>query len=112
VDGLWGSSTTRRVQQELGTPVDGLVSSQSVAWRDDNPGLTTGWQRVADAQGSRVIAALQRRIGMDVALRDGKIGPRTIRALQSYLGTPVDGTISRESSAVMELQRRLNAGRI
>jgi hypothetical protein len=112
VDGFWGSTTTRRVQQELGTPVDGLVSSQSVAWRDGNPGLTTGWQWVADAQGSRVIAALQRRIGMDVALRDGKIGPRTVRALQAYLGTPVDGRISRESSAVMELQRRLNAGRI
>jgi hypothetical protein len=112
VDGFWGSSTTRRLQQELGTTVDGVVSSQSVAWRDANPGLTTGWQWVADAQGSRVIAALQRRIGMDSGQRDGKIGPRTIRALQGYLGTPVDGVISRESRAVMALQRRLNDGRV
>lgn len=112
VDGFWGASTTRRVQQELGTTVDGIVSSQSVAWRDRNPGLTTGWRWVTDAQGSRMIAALQRRIGMDAGLRDGKIGPQTIRALQRYLGTPVDGVISRDSRAVMALQRRLNAGRI
>ncbi|GAA2228771.1 hypothetical protein GCM10010413_26520 [Promicromonospora sukumoe] len=112
VDGFWGSSTTRRLQQELGTAVDGVVSSQSVAWRDVNPGLTTGWRWVADAQGSRVIAALQRRIGMPSGQRDGKIGPQTIRALQRYLGTRVDGVISRESSAVMALQRRLNQGRV
>jgi hypothetical protein len=112
VDGLWGSSTTRRLQQELGTTVDGVVSSQSIAWRDSNPGLTSGWQWVSDAQGSRMIAALQRQIGMDSGQRDGKIGPQTIRALQRYLDTPVDGVISRESRAVMALQRRLNAGRI
>ncbi|MFC8801753.1 N-acetylmuramoyl-L-alanine amidase [Promicromonospora sp. NPDC057138] len=112
VDGFWGSSTTRRVQQELGTTVDGVVSSQSVAWRDSNPGLTTGWQWVTNADGSRMIAALQRTIGMASDERDGKIGPQTIRALQRYLGTPVDGVISRDSSAVMALQHRLNAGRI
>lgn len=112
VDGAWGSATTRRLQQELGTTVDGVVSSQSVVWRDRNPGLTTGWRWVSDAQGSRVIAALQARIGMPSGQRDGKIGPQTIRALQGYLGTPVDGVISRESRAVMALQRRLNAGRV
>ena len=112
VDGFWGSSTTRRLQQELGSTVDGVVSSQSVAWRDVNPGLTTGWRWVTDAQGSRVIAALQRKIGMPADQRDGKIGPQTIRALQRYLGTPVDGVISRDSRAVMTLQRRLNQGRV
>lgn len=112
VDGFWGTATTRRLQQELGTPVDGVVSSQSVAWRNSNPGLTTGWDWVSDADGSRVLATLQRRIGMGSGQVDGKIGPQTIRALQGYLGTPVDGVISRESRAVMELQQRLNAGRV
>ena len=88
------------------------MSSQSVAWRDVNPGLTTGWRWVSDAQGSRVIAALQRKIGMASGDQDGKIGPQTIRALQRYLGTRVDGVISRDSSAVMALQRRLNQGRV
>src|SRR5690606_18371335 len=91
---------------------DGVVSSQSVYWRDRNPGLTTGWEWVADADGSRVIAALQARIGMAAGARDGKIGPETISALQRHLGTPVDGVISHDSLAVMELQRRLNAGRV
>lgn len=112
VDGAWGTATTRRLQEELGTPADGVVSSQSVYWRDRNPGLTSGWEWVADAQGSRVIAALQARIGMPSGRRDGKIGPQTVSALQRHLGTPVDGVISRDSLAVMELQRRLNAGRV
>ena len=53
--------------------------------------------------------ALQKRLGVD---RDGKIGPQTISALQRHLGTSVDGVISRESRAVMALQRRLNNNRI
>ena len=67
---------------------------------------------MSDAQGSRVIATPQRRVGMESGQVDGKIGPQTIRALQRYLGTPVDGVISRESRAVMALQQRLNAGRV
>lgn len=73
------------------------------------PGLTTGWEWVFNAQGSRVIATLQRRIGMRSGQVDGKIGPR---ALQDYLGTRADGVVSRESRAVMALQRRLNDGRV
>lgn len=42
---------------------------------------------------------------------DGIMGPATITALQKYLGTPVDGKISRPSPAIKELQRRLNAGK-
>lgn len=112
VDGFWGSATTRRLQEVLGTTVDGVVSSQSLAWRDSNPGLTTGWEWVSDAQGSHAIAAVQVRIGMAAGRRDGKIGPQTVQALQRHLGTPVDGVVSRESQAVMALQQRLNAGRV
>lgn len=35
----------------------------------------------------------------------------TFRALQSYLGTPVDGVVSEGSAMVMALQQRLNEGR-
>lgn len=41
---------------------------------------------------------------------DGKLGPKTIAALQRYLGTVADGVIDRPSKMVMELQRRLNEG--
>jgi murein L,D-transpeptidase YcbB/YkuD len=108
-DGYWGSALTRRLQQKLGTPVDGIVSSQSVAWRDANPGLTTGWDWDTHAQGSRVISELQEVLGVK---RDGKIGPDTIKALQRRLGTPVDGVLSEESQAIKALQRRLNQNRL
>lgn len=109
VDGFWGSSTTRRLQQVLHTPVDGIVSSQPAVWRDDNPGLTTGWDWDTTPGGSRVISALQKTIGAD---RDGKVGPQTITMLQLSLGTPADGHLSAESKAVMALQRRLNRNRV
>ena len=48
-DGYWGADTTRALQQVLGTPVDGVVSSQSAAWRSQNPGLTTGWEWIKGA---------------------------------------------------------------
>ena len=109
VDGYWGSATTRRLQQVLGTPADGIVSSQSSVNRASNPGLTTGWEWVipSQAKGSTVIRAVQRKCGVTA---DGLIGPITIRALQKRLGTTQDGSISAPSQAVMALQRRLNGG--
>lgn len=110
VDGFWGSATTRRLQQELGTPVDGVVSSQPITWKSMNPGLTTGWDwEGGRGNGSRVISAYQALLSVE---RDGKIGPNTIRAFQRRMGTPVDGEIWEESVAVKELQRRLNKGNV
>lgn len=113
VDGWWGRTTTARLQRVLGTPVDGIVSSQTAMWRDDNPGLTTGWRWVSQGQGSRVILALQTDVlELPRGQRDGLIGPYTIRRLQRHLGTPVDGILSRESKAIKALQRRLSEGKI
>jgi hypothetical protein len=109
VDGFWGRSTTKRLQKVLGTPQDGEVSSQSRTWRTRNPGLTTGWKWVSNPKGSRVVAALQRKLGVKP---DGFIGPKTIKALQRRVGVTADGVISRRSRTVMALQKRLNEGRI
>lgn len=43
---------------------------------------------------------------------DGYMGPATIKALQRYLGTPVDGVLSKPSLVIKELQRRLNKGQL
>lgn len=107
-DGYWGEATTRLLQEVLGTPVDGAVSSQDSTWREQNPGLTSGWEWTDAPEGSLVIDALQRRLGVKA---DGLVGPGTFRALQSYLGTPVDGVVSEGSAMVMALQQRLNEGR-
>ena len=110
VDGYWGSATILALQRVLRTPQDGVVSSQDVYWKGLNPGLVSGWEWVAStsAVGSSVIAAMQRRLGVKAY---GLVGPGTFRALQSYLGTPVDGVVSEGSAMVMALQQRLNEGR-
>ena len=109
VDGYWGSATTRRLQEVLGTTADGVVSSQAASWKSKNPGLASGWEWVSDAQasGSPVIKALQSKVG---AGADGLIGPATIRAIQSHYGTTVDGYFSEGSSCIMAMQRALNSG--
>ena len=107
VDGWWGQATTRRLQQVLGTPVDGVVSSQSAAWRSQNPGLTTGWEWTGSPVGSQLIQALQRKLSVEA---DGLIGPGTIRALQARMGTPQDGVLSEQSQCITALQQRLQKG--
>jgi hypothetical protein len=108
VDGRWGRSTTYALQMALRTPADGAVSSQALRWRDDNPGLTTGWQWVRDPRGSLMITALQARTGAE---RDGILGPDSVRRLQRHLGLAVvDGEIWNPSATVRALQRHLNEG--
>lgn len=108
-DGYWGAATTRALQRVLGTPQDGVVSSQDTHWRSQNPGLTSGWEWVSDPVGSQLIQALQRKLGVEA---DGLIGPGTIRALQQRMGTPVDGCLSDQSQCITVLQQRLQKGTI
>ena len=109
VDGKWGQATTRRLQEELGTPVDGEVSFQPVAFKAQNPGLLSGWEWTKNPRSSNVIEALQRKLGVS---DDGRIGPDTISELQRKLGTGVDGKVSNPSPMVKQLQRNLNAGKL
>jgi hypothetical protein len=109
IDGLWAGLTTRRMQQVLGTTRDGVVSSQPLSWKADNPGLTGGWEWVFDPDGSEVVGALQEILDVK---KDYMIGPKTISALQERMGTTVDGELWRKSPAIKELQRRLNKGRV
>ncbi len=110
IDGWWGKQTTTKLQQVLGTPADGIVSSQDVTWKSRNSALAGGWEWVSAgaARGSTVIRAMQRRIGTTA---DGLIGPNTIKALQRYLGTPVTGAVGGPSTCVKALQRRLQQGK-
>lgn len=109
VDGKWGTGTTKALQEILGTPVDGDVSFQPVAFKSQNPGLLSGWKWTSSPRSSNVIEALQRKLGVSA---DGRIGPDTISALQRKLGTLVDGKVSNPSVMVKALQRNLNAGKL
>ena len=109
-DGLWGKSTTIRLQQIFGTPVDGLVSNQRECYKNSNPGLVGGWEweTKPNGKGSALIRAMQKWAGMPTREQDGEIGPKTIRAFQKKLGTYQDGKISNPSQMVKALQKWAN----
>lgn len=110
-DGLWGKDTTTRLQQIFGTPVDGEVSNQRERYKEGNPGLRSGWdwQDKPNGKGSVLIKAMQKWAGMPSSEWDGMIGPKTIRAFQTKLGTFVDGVVSNPSQMVKALQKWANA---
>lgn len=110
-DGIWGKDTTKKLQEVLGTPADGEVSSQSSKWKKSNPGLTSGWQWTDNPKGSQVIQAMQKRLGFTGKSVDGLIGPNTIKALQRRYRTTVDGEIWNPSSVVKAMQTTLNKGK-
>lgn len=103
IDGLWGKGTTRALQKALGTPVDGIISGQYANDVTIQIFGTTHTHR----NGSMMVKALQKKLGVRM---DGYLGPVTIKALQRYLRTPVDGKLSRPSMVVKEMQRKLNRG--
>lgn len=109
VDGWLGPATIREWQADVGTPVDGVISTGRGGSQ-----LTRRVQEILRAAGCHGIDG--RRIVVDgVGLRSNLKGatPRThtTYALQQYLGTVRDGILSSPSGAVEALQRRLNAGR-
>lgn len=109
VDGYWGEQTTRMLQGILGTTVDGVVSGQMASMRTHMEGCTTGWEWVltASAQGSQVIEALQRALGVEA---DGLMGPDTINALSAHYGIEGDGCLDAPSMTIRAMQERLLNG--
>lgn len=122
-DGKWGADTTTTLQENLkrlgyyGGVVDGAIDSQPSSRKAANPGLTTGWKWASKSTGSKTIRALQQLLNdaIDAGLKvDGKIGPATIKALQTYLRKhtsydgAIDGELWKPSTAVAALQRLLN----
>lgn len=104
IDGLWGSLTTRELQEYFKTPVDGIISGQvRNAITEKMTGVVYG------KGGSLVIKALQKLVG---AKEDGYLGVETLKKLQTFLGTPVDGELWNPSAAVKELQKQLIAGKL
>ena len=106
VDGWWGIKTTKRLQQIFGTTVDGKVSSQYSCYKAQNPGLDSGWEweKKPDSY-SLLIKAIQKKVGVRV---DGHIGPKTIKAMQKWLGTTQDGYFSGPSTCIKALQKWAN----
>lgn len=108
VDGWWGEATTRRLQEVLGTPVDGEVWGQWTGRRSVLKAATAGWRWSGNPSGSAVIRAMQARLGVEA---DGIMGPATINALEAHYGYQADGRLDGPSNTVKRMQAALNAGR-
>ena len=112
VDGYGGYNTVLDMQHALGTWEDGVISGQ---WRG-NAEFFWAFSAVEwGAQGSQMVAALQRRVG---AIADGIWGRETSTRLQEHLiargyscgDSGSDGYFGRAS--VRSLQECLNDGRL
>lgn len=97
-DGDLGPATISALQKYLKTPIDGKISRPS--------DMVKALQRYLNAHGAKL-----RVDGLGFAQDDQVY--ETVKALQKYLGTAVDGRMSSPKSAVVaQLQRRLNTGRL
>lgn len=99
VDGELGPKTIAKWQRVMGTPVDGVI--------------TPGDSLLVRAVQRHLAARVNHRLVVDGdgIYQDGR-QYKTVGALQTYLGTPVDLRISMpRSQVVMALQRRLNEDR-
>lgn len=106
VDGYWGTSTTKRLQQIFKTTVDGKVSNQFSTYKSQNPGLDSGWEWEKNPTGnSPLIKAIQKKVG---ATQDGHIGPDTIKKIQKWMGCAQDGVFSAKSPCIKKLQQWCN----
>lgn len=89
VDGWFGAASVRCLQQVLGTPIDGVVSSQPAANHKYVPNCGDNWRWVnGRVTGSACVKAWQKRVG---ATPDGFFGVLTVKATQQFLGVSADG---------------------
>ena len=105
IDGQWGPTTTKWLQEVMKTPVDGIISNQPKKFRKYVPAgseHTFKWVRTS-RKGSVVIKALQKKLKVK---QDGKFGPQTIKALQKMLNVKQDGICG--LITVKALQKWLN----
>lgn len=105
VDGVAGVATITALQRVLGSTADGSISGQWTGNRKYHGGFTTVHYS-ARLEGSRMVIALQKRLGVTA---DGHLGPATIKAWQRRLGVNPDGYFGPLSAKA--LQTKLNQGK-
>ena len=116
VDGVFGYLSTCELQRQLKTPVDGVVSGQTLANRPYHYALASAEY---GSEGSLMVEAMQRRIIRDgfscgAEGADGHFGQGTILGLQRWLCSKgykvaIDGYFGPETAKAM--QRSLNDGK-
>lgn len=103
VDGSFGPASVTRLQQLLGTTVDGVISGQDAGSKKYHAALASIQY---GSGGSNAIRALQQRLHVTA---DGYFGPVSIKALQRSLGVTPDGSCG--PVTVRAWQNTLNQGK-
>ena len=110
-DGYWGTDTTKKLQYYYNLFIkDGTIAGQEPSIRNDNPGLTTGWDW-SDASGSATIDALQDHMnqwGYGLST-DGVLGPNTIWCLHEWFQLSPKTYLGEGDSCIVPLQNWLNS---
>lgn len=104
-DGLWGASTTKRLQQYFGLAQDGKISNQLNAYKHLSPGiLSAEWSNTPNG-GSMLVRKMQEWVGKPT---DGYIGAGFNIGLQAKFGKTQDGVLSKPSQTITAMQEWLN----
>lgn len=106
VDGIAGEATIRATQRFFGTKEDGWISGQILTNQQKYfPGIVNCLY--GGKGGSSCVKALQGWLGVE---DDGILGPATIKAWQTRMGTkPVDGIASKGGALIRAWQEFLNS---
>lgn len=105
VDGIFGPKSIKRMQQQFGTPADGLITGQLAKLKKYHRGFGSGSIKYG-VNGSYLVKALQQYLNLSGP--DGQLGPNTITALQEFLQlSGPDGIWGPNTSRAM--QKWLNA---
>lgn len=98
VDGVFGPKSVTRLQQYLGTSVDGIISGQKKAYRKYYKGIADKVLKFGTG-GSLVIKALQRKVG---AKDNGVLDKESVKALQKFLKIVEDGKWGKVTSKALQ----------
>lgn len=100
VDGVWDKQFMRDLQFYEGTTIDGIMSGQRKILRNVQ-------KMMLGPKGSELIRSIQKKLKLPI---NGQLDERTIRTMQAWCGTAVDGLISPRSSMVRRIQELMNQG--
>lgn len=106
VDGYIGNATIAKLQAQLGTTVDGVISGQPSVNKQYLPRCVSGPFQFGSATGSAAVKALQKKLGVEA---DGLMGKNTVTALQKELGVAADGYLGENTAKAF--QTALNANK-
>lgn len=110
-DGEWGPDTTYKAQMVFGTYRDGIVSDQQEDCKKFLPAcFESSWEFVyLPDEGSQLIRAIQKRIGLTGEDVDGIAGYDTVCALQRFLNKElgikldVDGILGHDTCEAFQI---------